>query len=130
MITFHDDKWLTDLDGVYANAIASGIKSEGLDLGYLSIPDCVASAGVFTQHSFASSAVKHTKKAIKNNTLKALVVNSGNANTATGIQGDKDTRLMAKSAADAFGLSINAVAVESTGIIGKYMTAALPDDVA
>ena len=37
---------ITDINGVYASAIEAGIKSKGLDLGLLYVPNAVAAAAV------------------------------------------------------------------------------------
>ena len=47
-------KHLTDIDGVFASAIESGIKKSKPDLGVIYVPGAVASAGVFTQHLFSA----------------------------------------------------------------------------
>ena len=112
----------TDLEGVYAKGIASGIKTGGeKDLAYIYVPDAVGSAGVFTQNHCAASCVIHSRSAMKKNVVKAVIVNSGNANCYTGKQGEQDTKTMAKAAAKALGLRAAEVAVASTGIIGKNL---------
>ena len=50
--------------------------------------------------------------------VHAIVVNSGNANAATGIQGEKDTEEMASLVAEAFDIHKKQVLVCSTGVIG------------
>ncbi len=53
--------------------------------------------------------------------IRAVVVNSGNANAATGAPGFEDAARMQAAAADACGLSQDSVAVASTGVIGVPM---------
>ena len=50
--------------------------------------------------------------------MRAAVVNSGNANAATGEQGYRDALAMRDAAADALGIEPRAVAVAETGMIG------------
>lgn len=114
-------KLFTDLDGVYANGVACGIKKHKKDLAYIYVPNASGSAGVFTQNLCAASCVHHSRVAMKKNVVKAVVVNSGNANCYTGKQGDQDTKTMAKAAAKALNLRPAEVAVASTGIIGKNL---------
>ncbi|MGE4170749.1 MAG: bifunctional glutamate N-acetyltransferase/amino-acid acetyltransferase ArgJ [Candidatus Margulisiibacteriota bacterium] len=109
---------ITDLDGVYAAALASGIKPNKLDLGYIFVPGAVASAGVFTQNKVAAPCVVFNKKNNDRHIVKAVVVNAGNANAATGEQGAKDVKKTAALAAEKLGLLPSEVAVASTGIIG------------
>jgi glutamate N-acetyltransferase/amino-acid N-acetyltransferase len=114
-----DKNSITALEGVYANSVQAGIKKSGYDLSYIYVPNAVASAGVFTQNQFASSSVLYTKKNIARHTIKALLVNSGNSNTATGVEGEKNTKEIAKLTAKLLGLEAYEVAVSATGIIGR-----------
>jgi glutamate N-acetyltransferase / amino-acid N-acetyltransferase len=109
---------LTTIDGVYASGIHSGIKKTALDLAYIYVPDAVASAGTFTQHAFSASSVLITRKNMSKHTLKAVIINSGNANAGTGEQGARDTKTCIKHAATLLGLQQYEVGMSSTGIIG------------
>jgi len=105
------------LEGVYSNGLSSGIKKNGnKDLGVLFVPEAVGSAGVFTKNTFAASSVKWTKR--RKQSLKAVIVNSGNANACTGDEGKKHTQIMANALAKELGISSSQVGVASTGIIG------------
>ena len=77
-------KTITDLNGVYASGCHAGFKAKNMDLAYIYVPDAVASAGVFTRNAFCSETITHTRKMTKRHTLKAMIINSGNANTGTG----------------------------------------------
>ena len=110
---------LDELEGVYASSIASGIKAKGLDLSFIYVPDAVACAGVFTQHKFAASSIVYTKKNLKKQVLKAVIIKSGNSNAATGEQGEKNTKTIAKIAARYLNLKPFEVGIAATGIIGK-----------
>ena len=115
-------KTVTNLKGVFAGGISAGIKANGKkDLAYLFLPDCYGSAGVFTKSAFIAPPLIVTKEALKRGTVKALVVNSGNANAATGKAGLRDAKEMAKTAAKLLGIKPHQVAVSSTGIIGRLM---------
>jgi glutamate N-acetyltransferase / amino-acid N-acetyltransferase len=111
-------KTITDIAGVYASGIHSGIKKKKLDLAYIYVPKAVASAGTFTQHAFAASCVTQTRKSLSKHTLKAVIINSGNANAGTGEQGARDTKACIKHASALLGLEQYEVGMSSTGIIG------------
>ncbi len=119
--------------GFRAAGVASGIKSGAkLDLGMLSsdLPTC--SAATFTTNRVKASPVRLSMRHLKGGDLRAVVVNSGNANACNGPQGDLDAREMAASAAAAAGLEVRQMFVCSTGIIGvplpvEKVTAAAPD---
>lgn len=115
-------KTVTNLKGVFAGGISAGIKANGKkDLAYLFIPDCYGSAGVFTKSAFIAPPLIVTQEALRRGTVKALIVNSGNANAATGKIGLRDARETAKVTAKLLGIKPHQVAVSSTGIIGKLM---------
>ncbi len=112
---------ITNISEVFGSGINCGIKNLKLDLGYLFIPNCVGSAGVFTKNRFVAPCLTYTKENQKNNVLKALVVNSGNANAATGVQGYENAKKTAEVAATLLNLKPSEVAIASTGIIGKQL---------
>lgn len=115
-------KNVTTLKGVFGGGISAGIKANGKkDLAYLFIPDCYGSAGVFTKSAFIAPPLIVTKEALAKGCVKALIVNSGNANAATGKIGLRDARETAKVAAKLLGLKPREVAVSSTGVIGRKM---------
>lgn len=113
----------TNLSGVYSKGIHSGIKksADKKDLSFIYVPEAFSSAAVFTLNKFAASCVSYSKDCFKKGTVKAVVINSGNANAATGEQGSNNTLKIAETAAKKLGLKREEVAVASTGIIGEQM---------
>lgn len=77
--------------------------------------------GVFTTNKVKGASVVISQLHLKNNRVQALVVSSGNANTATGAQGFRDALQMAKLTSDRLDLDPNQVLVGTTGVIGRYM---------
>ncbi|MCP4051306.1 MAG: bifunctional glutamate N-acetyltransferase/amino-acid acetyltransferase ArgJ [bacterium] len=114
-------KTITDIKGIYANGINCGLKYKNKDLAFIYVPDAFSSAGVFTRNKFAAPCVHHTGKCIKKGTVKAVIINSGNANAETGEEGIRNTKKTAKLAASILGLNTEEVAVASTGIIGTQL---------
>jgi glutamate N-acetyltransferase/amino-acid N-acetyltransferase len=112
---------LNKISGVFSGAVSAGISARKgkLDLAFLYIPECYSAAGVFTRSAFAAPCVSFTRAGIKN--AKALIVNSGNANAATGRRGLENCKLTAEIAAGCLGLKAGEVVVSSTGIIGKQL---------
>ncbi len=107
--------------GFGAGAVAAGVKEAGtkrLDVALL-VADrpCVATA-VFTTNQVAAAPIAVTRRHLAAGPLRALVVNSGNANACTGEQGERDAIAMAEAAARAIGARASEVAVASTGVIG------------
>jgi len=77
--------------------------------------------GVFTTNKVKSASVVIDQLHLEHNRVRALAINSGNANACTGAQGFKDALLMAKLTADRLDLDPHQVLVSSTGVIGRYL---------
>lgn len=109
--------------GFRAGGVACGIKSEAdtLDLAVLiaDVP-CVA-AGTFTTSQTAAAPVEVCRTRLLDGRAQALVVNSGNANCATGEQGRQNAYRMAEFVATKFALAEELVLCSSTGIIGRQL---------
>lgn len=76
-------------EGYYASGITGDIKPSGKkDIGLIISEQPCTYAGVFTQNSARAYCVDDNSALLKNkNKIKALLVNSGNANACTGNQG-------------------------------------------
>jgi len=105
-----------------AAGVACGVRNSGSrDLGLLfSDRPCVTTA-VFTRNIVKGAPLLVTKEAVEGGDARAVVVNSGNANAATGKRGLSDAREMQALAAEALGIGAGEVAVASTGVIGVYL---------
>jgi glutamate N-acetyltransferase / amino-acid N-acetyltransferase len=107
--------------GFRAAGVACGIKESGaLDVGLLvSDAPVTTSAARFTRSGTQSAPVLLCLERCDLGRIRAVVVNSGNANAATGLPGLEDAARMQGSAAMAAGVGAeNQVAVASTGVIG------------
>ena len=105
-----------------AAGIASGIKEDGrkdLALLYSEVP--AKAAGVFTTNVFKAAPVLLDMERIKSGTSRAVIINSGNANAATGDEGYQDAVKMARFCAGALQIDENQVLVASTGVIGRKL---------
>lgn len=111
--------------GFKAAGVAAGIKpSGGMDVGLLvcSEPDCV-SATRFTRSGILAAPVVLTKQRARQDAIRVVIVNSGNANAATGNQGYEQAARTQGAAAMAGGVREDQVAVASTGVIGVQLDA-------
>jgi glutamate N-acetyltransferase / amino-acid N-acetyltransferase len=77
-----------------------------------------AAAGVFTTNEVIAAPCVVTRKHLERGRLRAIVVNSGNANACTGEEGERNAIAMAEAAAAKIGCDPHEVAVASTGVIG------------
>jgi glutamate N-acetyltransferase / amino-acid N-acetyltransferase len=110
--------------GVKLATAAAGIRYQGRTDVLLAVLDKgTAVAGVFTQSKCASAPVDWCRAKLSRGTVRALVVNSGNANAFTGKSGRQATAMTASIAAKAVGCSPNEVFLASTGVIGEPLDA-------
>ncbi|MCK4283066.1 MAG: bifunctional glutamate N-acetyltransferase/amino-acid acetyltransferase ArgJ [Candidatus Brocadiae bacterium] len=77
-----------------------------------------STAGTFTTNKFAAAAVRWNRQRLPSADIRAVVVNSGNANACTGPQGEADVGSCAELVAELVGCAPEQVCVASTGIIG------------
>jgi glutamate N-acetyltransferase/amino-acid N-acetyltransferase len=106
--------------GFRAAGVACGLKPDGAkDLGLI-VSDAVAttSAARFSRSGAQSAPVLLTRQRADLSALRAVIVNSGNANAATGNRGLDDAAKMQGAAAMVAGVTEGQVGVASTGVIG------------
>jgi len=109
---------VTHPKGFSAAGLSAGIKESGKNDVALLISDtsCVA-AGCFTTNQCKSYSLLWTQKQIAR-PVRAVLVNSGNANTCNGAESRRLTECLMKDAGTVLGVPASAVLFASTGIIG------------
>lgn len=106
--------------GFKFSGLASGIKKarkKDLGLIYCEVP--ARAVGVFTGNQVQAAPVLQSRDVIAGGTLRAVLVNSGNANAVTGKRGLKHSYQSAREAARALEVGEREVLVSSTGKIGE-----------
>lgn len=113
---------ITAAKGFKATGGNIGIKADRKDLALIYSETACIYAGAFTQNVVKAAPV-HWDQAIleEGNKVHAVVVNSGNANAGTGLQGEKDAADMALALAETLKIGQKEVLVCSTGVIGVTM---------
>ena len=114
---------VTAVAGFVAAGLSAGIKPSGTpDMSIVATADAapVAAAGVFTSNRMTAAPVVVTRSRLERSggRAAAVILNSGNANAATGAQGLADAERMCDLTAEALGCSSDHVLVCSTGLIG------------
>lgn len=112
---------VTTPEGFSAAATTAGIKPSGKPDMALVVnqgPEFNAAA-VFTRNRVTASPVKLSREAVADGRLRAVLLNSGNANACNGAQGDADAREEQSRLAELIGVDAGDVAVCSTGLIGE-----------
>ena len=128
---------LTPIDGGGV-ASAQGFRATGVHAGFRADPDRLdlalvvadepaACAATFTQNIFCAAPVTVSREyldGVSYGTARALVVNSGTANAATGTKGLENARETARIVSEVVGCPENEVMVASTGVIGVHLNMA------
>ena len=123
---------LPPIAGVRLAGFACGIRYTGRDdLMLAELAPGSAVAGVFTQSTMPGEPVIWCRECLPRGTVRAIVVNSGNANVFTGRAGRQVVESTAATAARLFGCDPKDVFIASTGVIGEpppadRISAALP----
>jgi glutamate N-acetyltransferase/amino-acid N-acetyltransferase len=109
--------------GFRASGVYSGVKrnTSKLDLSLLVSDRPAVAAGVYTRNRVFAAPVALDRARTPSADMRAIVINSGNANACTGQRGLDDAHEMARLAAVACGVSPASVLVLSTGIIGHFL---------
>jgi len=119
------DGGITAAKGFRAAGLHCGVKKSHKDLALVVSDVPATAAGVFTTNRVAAAPVVLDRDLLKTTSaVRAIVVNSGNANACTGTQGMEDALYMAAQTADILGISTNEVLVSSTGVIGQRLPVA------
>jgi glutamate N-acetyltransferase/amino-acid N-acetyltransferase len=98
-----------------------GIKDDTLDFTVVYSTVRAAAAGMFTQSLFCGAPVIVGREHLADGHLQALVVNSKNANVATGKQGVENSREITRLVARELGVAAEDVLPSSTGVIGQQL---------
>lgn len=104
-----------------AGAVYAGIKTYGedkLDLGIVASLQPATCAAMFTRNKVRAAAVIVSELHARRGSGRAIIVNAGISNVATGVAGVRNANELSELAAGVCGISANDVIVGSTGIIG------------
>lgn len=107
--------------GIRASATHAGFRKnpQRLDTALVVAEgDAVACAGMFTRNVFCAAPVQVSREVAAGGRARAVILNSGNANAATGEPGLEIARKSQAFVASALGLVPGEVFVASTGVIG------------
>ncbi len=111
--------------GVRLGTVAAGIrKAARRDLVVIQCAPGTTAAAVFTQSHFAAAPVIVAKEHLRASEPRALVINTGYANAATGAVGLEDARACCAAVAEALGCRVQEVLPFSTGVIGQRLPVA------
>ena len=110
------------VEGVRSAAIESGIRyASRLDLVLFELAEKTKTAGVFTLNAFCAAPVMVARRHIAAMSPRYLLINTGNANAGTGVQGERDAIACCEAVARECGVNAEQVLPFSTGVIGELL---------
>ncbi|TAE33358.1 MAG: bifunctional glutamate N-acetyltransferase/amino-acid acetyltransferase ArgJ [Alphaproteobacteria bacterium] len=113
---------LASLRGVSLGAVCAGIRhANRLDMMMMRFDAGAHVAGVYTRSLTAAAPILWCRSACDDGEIRALLVNSGNANAYTGTQGMEDVRTLTAQVAHEIGCDASQVMICSTGVIGEFL---------
>ena len=111
------------VNGVRLSSVASGIKKSGNDLVLIEFASGSKAAGVFTNNAFAAAPVQVCKSHLEEASPRYFLVNSGNANAATGKIGVSNAIDCCEALGSLTAVDRKKVLPFSTGVIGEHLPA-------
>jgi glutamate N-acetyltransferase/amino-acid N-acetyltransferase len=113
---------ITSVQGIQAAGIFSGIKKAKKDLALIYSETPCTAAGTFTLNKVKAAPTVISQNTIYSDQLiRAILVNSGNANACTGEQGFSDAYETRNYCSEKLGLAPEETLVSSTGVIGQKL---------
>lgn len=109
---------LLPVEGIALGTAAAGIKKlDRKDLLVMLLEEGTKVAGVFTQNRFCAAPVIVAKQHLVQSSIRALLVNTGNANAGTGEAGIQHAQATCTALAEMLGCDAQQVLPFSTGVI-------------
>jgi len=107
--------------GYRAAGITAGLKPSGLpDLALIVSEVEAIAAGVFTTSCVRAAPIDYCRQRLQAKaSARAILVNAGQANAATGEQGWRDALLSAQALGQELNISADSILLASTGVIGQ-----------
>lgn len=124
-LTAKTAKELSTIDGVQVYVGQAGVKKENKDdLTLILLAPSTRVAGVFTKNKFCAAPVQICKKHLaKEEHIRAIVINTGNANAGTGETGRENALQVCNAVAAQINCPVEQVLPFSTGVILEQLPA-------
>lgn len=108
--------------GFQAAGVHCGIKKARKDVALVYTETPAVAAAMFTTNTVVAAPLLVDRAQLeRSQVMRAILVNSGNANACTGDRGMEDAWTMVKDTARALAIAESEVLVASTGVIGQYL---------
>ena len=120
--TYIENGSITSVNGIKAAGIHCGLKKRKKDLALIFSDVPAEAAGMYTTNKAAAPPVLVSKKITdRPQKIRAIIVNSANANACTGTAGYLDALEVQSKCADILNAKPSEVLVSSTGVIGQML---------
>ncbi|MWV60946.1 bifunctional glutamate N-acetyltransferase/amino-acid acetyltransferase ArgJ [Helicobacter saguini] len=107
--------------GFKLSGIKANIKYKNrFDLALIYSKSACVAAGVWTKNKVQAACISYNKAVIDNN-IHAIMINSGFANACTGLQGDKNCIICARGLSENLSVDSTNILLASTGVIGQQL---------
>lgn len=104
--------------GFKAAGIRCGLKKKGKDLALITSSVPARATATLTTNKIKAGSLLASRENLKRGKIQAILINSGNANCATGKKGITDAKEIIKTTAHTLGIKEKSVIFTSTGVIG------------
>jgi glutamate N-acetyltransferase / amino-acid N-acetyltransferase len=122
MIEYLKNGTITSVQGIKAAGVFCGLKKQKKDLALIYSDTPANAGGTFTLNKVKAAPLLISKDIIsKDQKVRAVLINSGNANACTGEQGFNNATETQEFCANHFRVNIEEVLVASTGVIGVQL---------
>ncbi|MBN1301226.1 MAG: bifunctional glutamate N-acetyltransferase/amino-acid acetyltransferase ArgJ [Melioribacteraceae bacterium] len=122
MWQYISDGSITSVKGIRAAGINCGLKKRKKDIALITSSIPANAAGTFTLNKVQAAPVVVSKEIIaEGKKVMAILINSGNANACTGVDGFKDAVETQNYCAEKLNIDPKEVIISSTGVIGQRM---------
>ncbi len=120
-VGLHPPRNILPIAGVRLSVAAAGIRyANRADLTLIHLAEGSQVAGVFTRNRFCAAPVLVAQRHLADGAgVRALVINTGNANAGTGAAGLQAAEASCRVVAEQLGCAQEAVLPFSTGVIGE-----------
>lgn len=110
-----------DPRGFVALAKHVGVKEKNLDFMVVASEQDAAAAAVLTRSRFCGAPIPIARSSIADGRLRAITAVAGNANVATGPQGERDAQEVVELVAGELSIEPSRILPAATGVIGRRL---------
>ncbi len=125
-VGLHYPQNMHPVKGIELASVAAGLKNTGAnDMVLIACDVDTRAAAVFTTNAFCAAPITLARGHLERTAPRYLLINAGNANAGTGVEGMDNAARCCERVAQQFSVAASAVLPFSTGVIGEQLNMAL-----